>query len=70
MKIQIEKLSDSQFTILVDGKQAGQCETETKAKASARRFFPPNHHVKWHRGADGLLMGVQKHWTRKMGESF
>lgn len=70
MKIQIEPISPDQFTVLVDGKQAGQYETEKKAKAGARRFFPPNYHVKWHRDKDGLFMGVQKHWTRKPGESF
>lgn len=70
MRIQIEQISVDQFTVLVDGGQEGQYDTENKAKAGARRFFPPNYHVKWQRGKDGLLLGVQRHWARKPGESF
>ena len=70
MKIQIEKISNDTFEVLIDGVRSGQYETEKKAKAGARRFFPPVYHVKWGRGKDGLLMGVQNHWTRKPGESF
>lgn len=70
MKIQIERVADNRFDVLIDGRNSGQYETEKKAKAGARRFFPPNMHVKWHLDKNGLLFGIQKHWTRKIGQSF
>lgn len=70
MKIQIEKLTPTQFNVLLDGSQGGQYETEAKAKANARRFFPPRSRIKWNRCKDGILFGVSSHWARRIGESF
>lgn len=55
MKIYIEPAGEDKFTVLIDGVPSGEYTTVKKAKAGARRFFPPNHHVKWETRIDGKL---------------